>query len=167
MGKNISLILSPSSIQRSPHLLDPCCVGGDLEGGGSRGEGLPWEERAASQGERGRGGQVWGGERGGGQEGQMGKRATARVSLREKRNDATDDSNLASNDPQPFFLHPRTEDQPLATFFGILQSPALVWTKPTLVAFLAEGEKHLPFFSFTSKHLLYTTKLPLKRSIFV
>jgi hypothetical protein len=29
---------------------------GDLEGGGSRGEGLPWEERAASQGERGRGG---------------------------------------------------------------------------------------------------------------
>jgi hypothetical protein len=61
MGKNISLILSPSSIQRAPSLLDPCCVGGDLEGGGSRGEGLPWEERAVSQGERGRGGQVWGG----------------------------------------------------------------------------------------------------------
>jgi hypothetical protein len=33
MGKNISLILSPSSIQRAPPLLDPCCVGGDLEGG--------------------------------------------------------------------------------------------------------------------------------------
>jgi hypothetical protein len=50
MGKNISLILSPSSIQRAP-LLDPCCVGGDLEGGGSRGEGrgrLP-------KGRRGRG----------------------------------------------------------------------------------------------------------------
>jgi hypothetical protein len=28
MGKNISLILSSSSIQRAPPLLDPCCVGG-------------------------------------------------------------------------------------------------------------------------------------------
>jgi hypothetical protein len=37
--------------------------------------------------------------------------------LREKRNDATDDSDLASNGPQPFFPHPRTEHQPLATFF--------------------------------------------------
>jgi hypothetical protein len=26
MGKNISLILSPSSIQCAPPLLDPCCV---------------------------------------------------------------------------------------------------------------------------------------------
>jgi hypothetical protein len=63
---------------------------------------------------------VGGGERGG-QEGQKGERATIRVSLGEKRNDATDDSDLASNGPQPFFPHPRTEDQPLATFFGILQ----------------------------------------------
>jgi hypothetical protein len=117
MGKNISLILSPSSIQHAPPLLDPCCVGEDLEGGGSRGEGLPWEERAASQGERGRGGQMCGGRKGGGQEGQKGEKATTRVSLREKRNDATDDSDLASNDPQPFFPHPCTEDQPLATFF--------------------------------------------------
>jgi hypothetical protein len=46
-----------------------------------------------------------------------GERATTRVSLREKRNDTTGDSDLASNDPQPFFPHPRTEDQPLATFF--------------------------------------------------
>ena len=61
------------------------------------------------------------GEKGGGQEGQKGERATTRVSFREKRNDATDDSDLASNGPQPFFPHPRTEDQPLATFFGILQ----------------------------------------------
>jgi hypothetical protein len=77
--------------------------GGDLEGGGSRGEGLPWEERAASQGERGRGGQVCGGgERGGGPEGEKGEKATIRVSLREKQNDATDDSDLASNGPQPF-----------------------------------------------------------------
>jgi hypothetical protein len=73
MGKNISLILSPSSIQRDPPLLDPCCVGRDLEGGGSRGEGLPWEERAASQGERGRGGQVCGGERGATKKGKRGK----------------------------------------------------------------------------------------------
>jgi hypothetical protein len=34
--------------------------------------------------------------------GQKGERATTRVSLREKRNDATDDSDLASNGPQPF-----------------------------------------------------------------
>jgi hypothetical protein len=61
------------------------------------------------------------GRKGGGQEGQKGERATTRVSLREKQNDATDDSDLASNDPQPFFPHPRTEDQPLATFFRILQ----------------------------------------------
>jgi hypothetical protein len=67
-----------------------------------------------------------GGERGGGgQEGQKGERATTRVSLREKRNDATDDSDLASNGPQPLFPHPRTEDQPLSTFFGILHSTPL------------------------------------------
>jgi hypothetical protein len=57
MGKNISLILSSPSIQRAPSLLDPCCVGGDLEGGGSREEGLPWEERTASpRGKEGGGG---------------------------------------------------------------------------------------------------------------
>jgi hypothetical protein len=63
MGKNISLILSPSSIQRAPPLLDPCCVGGDLEGGGSHGEGrgrLPKGRRgrgrgAAAKGEKERG----------------------------------------------------------------------------------------------------------------
>jgi hypothetical protein len=72
MGKNISLILSSPSIQRAPPLLDPCCAGGDLEGGGSRGEGLPWEERTASQGERGEGRpSVWG-EGGGGQVGAKG-----------------------------------------------------------------------------------------------
>jgi hypothetical protein len=74
MGKKISLILSPSSIQRAPPLLDPCCTGGDLEGGGSRGEGLPWEERTASL--RGKGeGRPNGGKRkgGGGQERGRGK----------------------------------------------------------------------------------------------
>jgi hypothetical protein len=53
MGKNISLILSSSSIQRAPPLLDPCCVGGDLEGGGSHGEGrgrLPMGRRAREGG---------------------------------------------------------------------------------------------------------------------
>jgi hypothetical protein len=46
--------------------------GGDLEGGGSRGEGLPWEERTASP--RGKGGRpsVGGGKRGGGQVGAKG-----------------------------------------------------------------------------------------------
>jgi hypothetical protein len=34
--------------------------------------------------------------------GQKGERATTRVSLWEKRNDATDDSDSASNGPQPF-----------------------------------------------------------------
>jgi hypothetical protein len=43
-----------------------------------------------------------GGRGGGGQEGAKGERATTRVSLREKRNDGTDDSDLASNGPQPF-----------------------------------------------------------------
>jgi hypothetical protein len=58
-----------------------------------------------------------GGRGGAPKKGQTGERATTRVSLREKRNDATDDSDLASNGPQPFFPHPPTEDQPLATFF--------------------------------------------------
>ena len=73
------------------------------EGGQPRGEG----KRQPS---------VWGGEKGGQPRRAKGGKATTRVSLREKRNDATNDSNLASNGPQPFFPHPRTEDQPLATF---------------------------------------------------
>jgi hypothetical protein len=50
---------------------------------------------------------VWGGERGvATKKGQKGERATTRVSLREKRNDAIDDSDLASNGPQPFsYIH--------------------------------------------------------------
>jgi hypothetical protein len=44
---------------------------------------------------------VWGEKRGGGaaKKGQKGERVTTRVSLREKRNDTTDDSDLASNGP--------------------------------------------------------------------
>jgi hypothetical protein len=63
---------------------------------------------------------VWVGRKGG-QEGQKGKRATARVSLREKRNDATDDSDLASNDPQPFFHIHAPKIILWQLFFGILQ----------------------------------------------
>jgi hypothetical protein len=82
-------------------------MGGEGRPAKGKGEGRP------SVGDKG----------GGGQEGEKGGRATTRVSLREERNDATDDSDLASNGPQPFFPHPRTEDQPLATiFFGILHS---------------------------------------------
>ena len=62
---------------------------------------------------------------------------------------------------------------------------AFLWTKPMLAAFRAEGEKHIPFFSFTSKHHLRKIKerhphiqwsiflsfsekqLHLRRSIFV
>jgi hypothetical protein len=73
MGKNISLILSPSSIHRAPPLLDPCCVGGDPEGGGSCGEVLPWEERAASQGEGEGAAKCVGGERGAAKKGKRGK----------------------------------------------------------------------------------------------
>ena len=63
---------------------------------------------------------VWG-EKGGQPRRAKGEKATTRVSLREKRNDAIDDSDLASNGPQPFFPYPLTEDQLLGQhFFGIL-----------------------------------------------
>jgi hypothetical protein len=79
---------------------------------------------AASQGERGRGDQVWGG-RGGvaAKKGQKGERATTRVSLREKRNDATDDFDLASNGPQPFSHIHAPKINLLQYFFGILHIP--------------------------------------------
>jgi hypothetical protein len=90
MGNNISLILSSPSTQCAPPLLDPCCAGGDLEGGGSHGEGLPSEERAASPREKERGAA------------KRGKRPPLGFSWREKRSDATDDSDLTSNGRQPF-----------------------------------------------------------------
>jgi hypothetical protein len=120
MGKNISLILSPSSIQRAPPLLDPCCMGGDLEGGGRRGEGLPWEERVASPREEGKGRPSMWGRKGGGQAGAKGGKGHTRVSFREKRNDATDDSDLASNGPQPFFPTSMHRRSTFGNFFGIL-----------------------------------------------
>jgi hypothetical protein len=95
--------------------------GGDLEGGGSCGEGLPWEERVASQGERRRGGQVCVGRKGGGQEGKKGERATTRVSLWENRNDATNDSDLASNSHNPFSHIHAPKINLCQLVFGILQ----------------------------------------------
>jgi hypothetical protein len=53
------LILSPSSIQRAPPLLDPCCVGGDLEGGGSHGEGRGWLPKGRRERGRGRWPKGW------------------------------------------------------------------------------------------------------------
>jgi hypothetical protein len=68
--------------------------GGDLEGGGSCGEGLPWEERTANPR----------GKEGGAAKCGMGGKGWRPLgfSLREKRSDTTDDSDLASNGPQPF-----------------------------------------------------------------
>jgi hypothetical protein len=72
MGKNISLILSSSSIQCSPPLLDPCCLGeiqrkeeaverveddcpreGEEEGGGRRPKGWKGWGAVATIGRRG------------------------------------------------------------------------------------------------------------------
>jgi hypothetical protein len=68
--------------------------------------------------EREGGSQVCVGRKGAAKKAKRGKRPPPTVSLREKRNDATDDSDLASNSPQPFFPHPCIKDHPLATFFG-------------------------------------------------
>jgi hypothetical protein len=55
------------------------------------------------KGKGGRGGQVWEGGKGWRpSRGKRGKMPPLGFSLREKRSDATDDSDLASNGPQPF-----------------------------------------------------------------
>jgi hypothetical protein len=95
-------------------------MGGDLEGGGRRGEGLPWEERVASPREEGKGRPSMWGRKGGGQAGAKGGKGHTRVSFREKRNDATDDSDLASNGPQPFFPTSMHRRSTFGNFFGIL-----------------------------------------------
>jgi hypothetical protein len=86
MEKNIFLILSLSSIQRAPPLLDPCCMGGD------RGRKKQW--RAAAMG--GEGAASQGGKerqprkgRGDGQEGGGGGHLG--FILWEERSDALDD----------------------------------------------------------------------------
>jgi hypothetical protein len=64
---------------------------------------------------------VWGEKGGAAKNGQKGERVTTRVSLREKRNDATDDSDLASNGPQPFSHIHAPKINLWQHFFGILQ----------------------------------------------
>jgi hypothetical protein len=64
-----------------------------------------------------------GGERGAAKKGQKGERANTRVSLREKRNDAIDDSDLASNSPQSFSQIHAPKINLWQHFFGILQAP--------------------------------------------
>jgi hypothetical protein len=65
-----------------------------------------------------------GGERGAAaKKGQKGERATTRVSLRDKINDATNDSYLASNGPQPFSQIHALKINLWQHFFGILHQP--------------------------------------------
>ena len=107
MGKNTSLILSSSSIQRAPPLLDPCCVGGDLEGGGSSGGRL--------QRGRGRGGQVWG--KGGGlaaKKREKGGRPLGFCGRKKRRLICLMTLHPTAHNPFP---HPRTEDQLLVNIF--------------------------------------------------
>jgi hypothetical protein len=60
-------------------------------------------EDGQPKGKGGRGGQVWEGGKGWRpSRGKRGKRPPLGFSLREKRSDTTDDSDLASNGPQPF-----------------------------------------------------------------
>jgi hypothetical protein len=82
---------------------------------------------AASQGEGGGAAKCGSGKGGGGgQEGAKGgEKATTRVSLREKRNDATDDSDLAFNSPQPFSHIHAPKIKLWKHFFGILHSTPL------------------------------------------
>jgi hypothetical protein len=65
-------------------------------------------EDGQPKGKGGRGGQVWegGGEGWRPSRGKRGKMPSLGFSLREKRSDATNDSDLASNGPQPFsYIH--------------------------------------------------------------
>jgi hypothetical protein len=60
-------------------------------------------EDGQPKGKGGRGGQVWEGGKGWRpSRGKRGKRLPLGFSLQEKRSDASDDSDLASNSPQPF-----------------------------------------------------------------
>ena len=115
MGKNISLILSSSSIQRAPPLLDPCCVGGDLEGGGSSGGWLQGEGGGAAKG----------GEKGGWRP-RKGKNrgATTRV-LWEKETTPQMSPDFASNGPQLFPSSTHRGSTFGQYFFGILHSTPL------------------------------------------
>jgi hypothetical protein len=118
------------------HLLDPLfpfnstCSSSSrslLRGGRSRGRRKPWRgaamggEDSQPKGKGGRGGQVWEGGKGWRpSRGKRGKRLPLGFSLREKRSDATDDSDLASNGPQPFSHIHAPKINLWQHFFGIL-----------------------------------------------
>jgi hypothetical protein len=72
MVKNISLILSPSSIQRAPPLLDPCCVGEIWREEEAMERGFHGRRGRPAKGKWGGVAKSVGGERGGGQEGAKG-----------------------------------------------------------------------------------------------
>jgi hypothetical protein len=77
--------------------------------------------------QRGRGGAAKCGERGvAAKKGETGGRAATRVSLREKRNDASDDSELASNGSQSFSHIHAPKINLWQHFLGILHLPPLL-----------------------------------------
>jgi hypothetical protein len=79
-------------------------------------------EDSQPKGKGERGGQVWEGGKGWQpSRGKRGKRPPLGFSLREKRSDATDDSDLASNSPQPFSHIHAPKINLWQHFFGILQ----------------------------------------------
>jgi hypothetical protein len=84
-------------------------------------------EDGQPKGKGSRGGQVWEGGKGWRpSRGKRGKRLPLGFSLREKRSDATDDSDLASNGPQPFSHIHAPKINLWQHFFGILQvSPVI------------------------------------------
>jgi len=78
------------------------------------------------KGKGGRGGLVWEGGKGWRpSRGKRGKRLRLGFSLREKRSDASDDSDLASNGPQPFSHIHAPKINLWQHFFGILHSTPL------------------------------------------
>jgi hypothetical protein len=82
--------------------------------------GFPGRRGRPAKGKGGGAAKCVGGERGAAKKGQKGERVTTRVYLREKRNDATDDSDLASNGPQPFSHIHAPKINLWQHFFGIL-----------------------------------------------
>jgi hypothetical protein len=80
-------------------------------------------EEGQPKGKGGRGGQVWEGGKGWRpSRGKRGKRPSLGFSLQEKRSDTTDDSDLASNGPQPFSHIHALKINLWQCFFGILQA---------------------------------------------
>jgi hypothetical protein len=91
-------------------------------------------EDSQPKGKEERGGQVWEGGKGWRpSRGKRGKRPPLGFSLREKRSDATYDSDLASNGPRPFSYIHAPKINLLATFFWditALAPPPAAWWRP-------------------------------------